>query len=59
MFIALTIFGLVALAVALAGFIIVQIKARLIWRLLSILLVCLVCFGVGGIYYTNSDADEM
>jgi hypothetical protein len=59
MFITLIILGVVVLAVALTGFIFVQIKARLIWRLMSIAIVGLVCFGVGGIYYTNDDADKM
>jgi hypothetical protein len=59
MFITLIILGIVALAVALAGFIFVQIKARLVWRLLSIVIVGWVCFGVGGIYYTKDDADKM
>src|SRR5664279_870285 len=44
MFITLVIFGIVmlVLAAALAGFVYVQIKARLIWRLLSIAVVLVV-----------------
>ena len=57
------IFAVLVLVAALVGFIFIQLKAHPYWRVTSLALVllfsCWICFGLGGIYYTQDDANKM